>query len=265
MSVIPFKADRFSSTAAHYEHRVPYPSALIDGVAARVGLRPGDAVLDLGCGPAQLGIAFARLGMQVIAMDPEPGMLAVADAAAKTAGVDIALQQGSSYDLSPALGTFKLVVMGRSFHWMDRPATLAVLETMIAPGGVVVLVHDRRVTATPDWPGVVASLSAKFVPKRPEGEPTHHSANWIPHEVPLLQSRFSAVETMGRVFASTLSIDDIVGRVYSMSVTSPEVLGERRPAFEAELRSELADLAKGGALTEMVEVEAMLAFRPTAN
>ena len=265
MSVIPFKADRFSSTAVHYEHRVPYPSALIDEVATRIGLKPGDAVLDLGCGPAQLGIAFARLGMRVIAMDPEPGMLSVAAAAARWAGVDVVLQQGSSYDLSPALGTFKLVVMGRAFHWMDRPATLSVLDTMIEPDGAVVLVHDRRAAATPDWPGVVASLSAKFVPKRPEGEPTHHAANWIPHEVPLLQSKFSAVETMGRVFARTLSIDDLVGRVYSMSVTSPEVLGERRAAFEAELRSELAGLAAGGSLSEMVTVEAMLAFRPTAD
>jgi hypothetical protein len=118
------------------------------------------------------------------------------------------------------------------------------------------------VFATPDWPGVVASLTEKFVADPLTGEPSHQAANWVPHEVPLLQSNFSEVETMGRVFARTLSVDDIVGRVFSMSVTSPEVLGSHRGAFEAALRSQLADLAAGRPMSEMVEVEAMLAFRP---
>jgi predicted RNA methylase len=263
VSVIPFKAGRFSSTAAHYDYRVPYPPALVEAVAARIGLQPGDAVLDLGCGPAQLGIAFAGLGMRVVAMDPEPEMLSAASAAAARAGVNISVLEGSSYDLKRVRGPFRLVAMGRSFHWMDRPATLAVLDTMIEDGGAVALFHDRRVVATPDWPSVVASLSDKFVPK--SAETTHHSSDWLPHEVMLLQSRFSAVETIGRTFVQTLGIDDVVRRALSMSVTSPEALGEHRETFETSLRRELKSLASDGHLSEVVTVEAMLAFRAPAS
>ena len=45
------------------------------------GLEPGDAVMDLGCGPGLLAIPFAQAGMKVTAVDPEPEMLEAAGAA----------------------------------------------------------------------------------------------------------------------------------------------------------------------------------------
>ena len=38
-------------------------------------------MLDLGCGTGMLAVGFARLGMAVTAMDPEPDMLAANGAA----------------------------------------------------------------------------------------------------------------------------------------------------------------------------------------
>ncbi len=46
-----------------------------------------------------------------------------------------------------------------------------------------------------------------------------------------------------------------------MSVTSPQVLGERTEEFEAAFRSELAALSPDGTFTEIVEGHAMIAFR----
>ena len=54
-----------------------------------------------------------------MAIDPSPEMLAEARLLAGQAA-NIRFVAGSSYDLDPALGHFHLVVMGRSFHWMDR-------------------------------------------------------------------------------------------------------------------------------------------------
>ena len=80
MTIVPFEARRFRTTADYYSRfRVPYPDRLIERVADRTGLKPGERVLDLGCGPAPLGVAFARLaGADVIGVDPEPEMLDVA-------------------------------------------------------------------------------------------------------------------------------------------------------------------------------------------
>src|SRR5471032_3078645 len=98
---------RFQSTVAYYErYRLAYPARLIARVAGLLGLKPGDAVLDLGCGTGMLGIGFARLGMAVTAIDPEPDMLAAAGTAAKAAGVTLSLKLGGSHDLTPQLGPF---------------------------------------------------------------------------------------------------------------------------------------------------------------
>jgi ubiquinone/menaquinone biosynthesis C-methylase UbiE len=72
---------------------------------------------------------------EVVALDPEPAMLAAAADYVRERGVRISLQQGSSYDLGAHLGMFQLVTMGRSFHWMDRPATLEPFWRRLVKGG----------------------------------------------------------------------------------------------------------------------------------
>lgn len=261
---LPYEPNRFRSTAAFYaRYRVAYPPALIARVAERCGLAAGDAVLDIGCGPGPLAIGFARLGARATGLDPEPEMLAAAADEADRAGVAVGLIEGSSYDLSPAMGRFRLAALGRSFHWMDRPATLAALDGMIEPGGAVVLFGDRRIdTPGPDWKPVHRRLIEAYAPERAALRRAHHGPDWLPHEAMLLASPFSAIETIGIVVDLRLDVEAVVGRVFSMSGTSPEAVGPRRDAFEAELRRELAAAAPDGVFREIVEVRAVVATRP---
>jgi SAM-dependent methyltransferase len=262
MMTVPFEARRFQSTAAFYlRYRVPYPAELLARVAERSGMRPGDHVLDLGCGPGQLGIAFAKLGAEVTAMDPEPEMLAAAGAGAREAGVALRLRHGSSYDLGPDIGKIHLVTMGRSFHWMDRPATLAALDGLVEPGGAVALFHDRHISTTPDWRGIVERLGETFSPERSADRRRRKSKEWEPHETVLLRSPFCKLERIGIVFERTLEIDDIIGRAFSMSVTSKQALGDKADEFEAALRRKLSEAAPDGRFAEIVEASGLLAFR----
>ena len=260
--MVRFEPHRFRSTVPYYaRYRVPYPDPLIEFVAQYCGLGPGDRVLDLGCGPGQLAVAFARLGATVTAIDPEPAMLAAAKERAQEAGVALTLIEGSSHDLGPALGHFRLAAMGRSFHWMDRDATLTALDGLIDPGGAVVLFGDRRVEgAGANWREILDRLRREFLPAR-AAERHRRRTEREPHEAVLLRSVFSRLERHGVISHRMLSPDEIVGRIYSLSDTSPEVLGDLRLAFEKKLRAALARLARRRELSEVVEINALIARR----
>ncbi len=259
---VPFDPHRFQSTVPYYlRYRVPYPNRLIALVADRLGLESASPVLDLGCGPGQLAIAFARLGATVTALDPEPRMLAAARERAAAAGVSVKTIEGSSYDLTLTLGRFRLATLGRSFHWMDRDATLAVLDHLIEPGGGIALFGDKPIaTHGADWRALVERLREDFVPAV-AAERRERKQLEEPQEVVLLRSAFSSLERHGVIVTRRLDADAIVGRAYSSSTTSPDTLGERRPAFERALRAGLARLSPAGEFSEIVEVSALIARR----
>lgn len=264
MTTVPFEPRRFRTTAAYYSRfRVPYPDALIERVTARTGLRPGDRLLDLGCGPCQIGIAFARLvSADVTGLDPEPEMLEAARDNAAAAGVRAELVLGSSYDLNPAFAPLKMTAMGRSFHWMDRAATLQMLETLTEPGGTVVLFGDRHISASPAWREAMESVSERLSPEEMRTERQfRRGPDFGKHEEFLLRSAFRNLERIGIVTERIIDADEIVGRAFSMSVTSPQALGDRTMEFEQTMRSELAALAPDGKFTEIVESNALIAFR----
>lgn len=263
MTIVPFEARRFRTTAVYYNRfRVPYPDRLIERVSERTGLRPGEHVLDLGCGPGPLGVAFARLaGANVTGVDPEPEMLEAARENAVEAGVNAQFLQGSSYDLGSDLAPLKLAVMGRSFHWMDRSATLAELDKLIVPDGAVVLFSDKHIAATPDWRDVLHQLSETYSPEKSAERKLRRAPEFGPHETILLRSPFRNLERIGIVNERVIGSEDIIGRAFSMSVTSPQALGDKTQEFEAALRTELAALSPDGRFTEIVEGHAMIAFR----
>ena len=100
-------------------------------------------LLDLGCGPGPVAIALAHLFDEVVAMDPDDAMRAEGERIARERGIsNIEWRFGGSKDLSPALGQFRLVTMGNSFHWMDRARTLDALYDLVTDGGGIAVVGE---------------------------------------------------------------------------------------------------------------------------
>lgn len=254
-------ASRFQSTVPFYtRYRLAYPPRLIERVMELTGLAAGDAVLDLGTGPGFLAVPFAAAGMRVTAVDPESSMLAAAGEAARAAGVTLTLISAASDDLTPGMGPFRLVTMGRSFHWMDRAATLDRLDGMIAPAGAIVLFEDAHPkTAENAWLDVLNDVASRY---GRDDEPViseRKSPAYRSHESFLLASRFNVLEAISIILRRPISVAEILGRALSMSTCSPEKLGSRIGAFESDLRGALADK---GELTEIATLTALIARRP---
>ena len=251
---------RFQSTVPFYSrYRLAYPSRLIERVIALTGLAPGDPVLDLGTGPGFLAVPFAAAGMRVTAADPEPTMLAAAGEAARAAGVTLTLWQGGSDDLTSGMGPYRLVTMGRSFHWMDRAATLEYLDSLVTPDGAIALFGDEHPkTAENRWSEVLHDVASRYGRNDEPVILERKSGEYRSHESYLLASRFNVLEAISVVLRRPITIDEIVGRALSMSTCSPEKLGPRIGAFEAELRGALAGRSD---LSEIATLSGLLARR----
>jgi ubiquinone/menaquinone biosynthesis C-methylase UbiE len=261
--VVPFEPRRFETSARYYlTGRPAYALRAVKRVVDRVGLTRSSGVLDLGCGPGQLAVAFAAHSDHVLGLDPEPEMLAVASEFAAAHGVSVRLEQGSSFDLHPELGAFRLVTIGRAFHWMDRPATLATLDRLVEQEGAVVLFSDKHPKlAENKWTKRFHEILAPYADDY-EPRVVRRSDAWSGHDAYLLDSAFRDLERISVVERRHTPVAHLIDRAFSLSATSPARLGDKRNVLQAELEAFLQPLALDGLVTEVVETTASIATRP---
>jgi SAM-dependent methyltransferase len=255
---------RFASTVEHYvAGRPPYAPALIARVVQLCGVSAAHRVLDLGCGPGLLAIAFARHAGSVLAVDPEPEMLRAACAGAAAAGFATRIEfvEASSNDIGAAFGTFRLAAIGRAFHWMDRAETLRRLDAAIEPDGAVVLFGDDH-PDVPDnaWYAGYRALLDSYAPGD-AARRGRRSPGYIASTAFLLDSAFHQLERVGVIERRRIPVEHLVDRALSMSSTSPARLGGRARELAASIRTLATRHAEGALITEVVESIALIAKR----
>src|SRR5689334_17933735 len=113
----------YAGTARHYTvGRPPYSRELVATLACEITIDGTGRMLDAGCGPGVLTIVFAPHFEEVVGLDPDRGMLDEAARNAREAGVaNVEWVQAVAEDIERlALGQFRLVTFGQSFHWTER-------------------------------------------------------------------------------------------------------------------------------------------------
>ncbi|HTZ71703.1 MAG TPA: methyltransferase domain-containing protein [Acetobacteraceae bacterium] len=238
-----FPARRFQTAADHYlAGRPPYPPALIARLASLLAVAPTDRLLDLGCGPGHLALAFAPFAGEVIALDPEPAMLAIARSLTSRVQ-NIRVVPGGSRSLDQSLGRFRAVLIGRAFHWMDRADTLQKLDGLLEPDGAVLLFDDEHPKLPQnDWLRDYHAIVERFAEDDADRQ-RRKSDEFPSHVAVLLDSPFRHIETAGLIVANAVTSETLVERALSQSSTSRARLGQRAEPMIAEIRSATGAIA----------------------
>jgi ubiquinone/menaquinone biosynthesis C-methylase UbiE len=105
-----------------------------------MGVRPGERVLDVGCGTGTLllEVQAQQPGAEIVGIDPDPDILSIAREKARRAAVSIALDVGFADELPYADATFDHVVSTLAFHHLttgERQAALREAMRVLRPGG----------------------------------------------------------------------------------------------------------------------------------
>jgi SAM-dependent methyltransferase len=259
---MPPEPTRFHTAARYYlQGRPTYAAALIRRVVQLCGLDPTCRLLDLGCGPGQLALAFAPFVGEVVGIDPEPEMLRIAGSEAARTGRVIEFREGSSHEVGADLGRFRLVVIGRAFHWMDRQETLVNLDRIIQPEGAVVLFDDHH-PKVPDnrWSETYEGLIDRYA-EADTARAARHALGWLSHEAVLLDSPFPHLERISMLECRSTPVERFVDRALSLSSVSQGQIGARADDLAREIHEVMGRFARDGRVTEVVESEALIARR----
>jgi SAM-dependent methyltransferase len=117
--------------ADRYQRQFGFVSGMAGDLVELLGPRPGEVVLDLGCGTGELAAAIAASGARVLALDSDPAMVA---AARRRLGDDrVLLADGHAFTLAdPVDGVFS----NAALHWMPRAAeVIGRVRAALRPGG----------------------------------------------------------------------------------------------------------------------------------
>ena len=117
----------------------PWATILIEYAA----LQPGDRVLDVACGTGIVArLAARQVGPtgQIIGLDNNAGMLAVARSLPPIPGVSLEWQEGSALAIPFSDASFDALLCQQGLQFFsDRPAALREMHRVLGPGGRVVL------------------------------------------------------------------------------------------------------------------------------
>jgi SAM-dependent methyltransferase len=141
-----------------------------DALVESLGVKPGQDVLDLGCGDGTTAVPAAQRGAQVLGVDIAANLVAAGNARAAAAGLgNLRFQEGDASDLRDiADESFDLAVS--IFGAMFAPRPFDVAKEMVRvtrSGGRVVM--GNWIPGDPTLIAQVLKTSAAYTPPPPEG------------------------------------------------------------------------------------------------
>jgi SAM-dependent methyltransferase len=144
----------FGEHADAYERARP---AWPEGAARWLVPEDAQLVIELGAGTGKLTRAIAELGVRVVALEPDPRMLAVL----REHGLEG--MEGTAEAIPFGDGEADGVVAGSSLHWFEFDEALAEIHRVLRPGGLFGFGWNHRDVRHP----TIAAMSEVIYSSRP--------------------------------------------------------------------------------------------------
>ena len=187
---------RFGDDPAQYDKARPaHPAWIFDEILDRLG---PCRVLDVGCGTGVAGLELRKRGCDVLGVEPDERMAAVA----VERGLPVDIAPFEAWD--PSGRTFDLICSAQAWHWIDDDIGLETVTRALRPGGrFAAFWYGHR-----HEPDVAAALrSARGLPPTPTAQPPDPGRD-TQAALSRFDDSFTEPEVRRRTTSATYSADE---------------------------------------------------------
>lgn len=136
--------EQFSRQAEAYKRlKIVTDPRMIAAVVSASGVRPGDRIVDLACGPGFLTMGFAERAAEAVGVDVTDTFLDGARAEAAARGLrNVSFIHGDVTRLQFPDSVFDVSVCRSAFHHFPQPAAVLAEMTRVTRGGGMIVIVD---------------------------------------------------------------------------------------------------------------------------
>jgi trans-aconitate methyltransferase len=250
----------------YHKYRRGYPPAVIAAVADAFELTREDVVVDLGCGTGQLTLPIAGRVRAVAGVDPEPDMLAQARRAAREQGIaNVSWIVGADTDtgaIRALLGNQRAgaVTIGQALHWMNHEELFRSAIPLLRPGGGIAVIANGTPLWRQDtpWSRALRRFLEEWLGTTLTAACGTDADSQRRYRDSLAAAGYE-VTSAGVEYSDELTVEQVVGGIYSALSVSQLPAPDERPGFAGQVRRALEP---HGPMTEHVRVAILLGRRP---
>jgi ubiquinone/menaquinone biosynthesis C-methylase UbiE len=235
-----YKQDLFKSTANFYaQYRFPYLESMIDSLLEKTGIENNDKLIDLACGPGRLAIPLAKYFSDVLAIDLEEEMIFAGKEIARDLNIrNIQWMVGRAEEFVVSPETIKLITIGDAFHRLDQLTVLQNIYGALKRGGYLAIIGGSIITnGNRDWQKVLKTVLVKWY------SPVNDNINYK-EQFPNALNEFGFKDVFSCSFEEecSLTVEGIIGYLYSMFIFSKRAIGNDNEEFEKTITNSLLEL-----------------------
>jgi len=230
--------DLFKGTSKYYsQYRFPYIKETINDILRIVNAGPNETLLDLACGPGRLSIPLSKYFKEVYAVDWEKEMIDEGERISNELCIEnIKWICGKAEELTVKPNSIKLITIGDAFHRMDQLKILQDSHKMLEKGGYLALIYSGTIdNGESEWQKELRKVIS------PWKKVNIQSNNNLKQPWDLFLQETDYINVTFREFEEVISVnlETIIGYLYSMSVYTKNIIGEKYQLFENEIREKL--------------------------
>jgi SAM-dependent methyltransferase len=165
MSIDRSKRITFEEVAELYEEiRSDYPEELVEDILSLSGIAAGGRILEIGCGPGNATVSFARRGYSILGIELGARLAALAAKNCRAyPGVKILNLAFEDWELEER--AFDLALAADAFHWIPPDVGYPKVAGALKDSGSAAFFWRVPVDPETDWSRAIDSVYQKTAPQ----------------------------------------------------------------------------------------------------